>query len=80
MRVKGGYVSNGECEAGARGSSNATLLDLQDGSWPDSPRVLWFKRFDPGYFLLVRYKNGSRRSENWTCLPDTVDPRGPKGK
>jgi hypothetical protein len=24
------------------------------------------------------YPNG--RSENWRCLPDTVDPRGPKGK
>lgn len=79
ISVQDGYVSNDECVGGATGRSNALLKDLQHGQWSDSPRVLWFKRFDPSPFILIRYKDGSRRSANWICLPDTVNPRGPKG-
>jgi hypothetical protein len=34
----------------------------------------------PGFLLIVRYKSGRGEKYRWLCLPDTIDPRGPKGK
>jgi hypothetical protein len=56
------------------------MLDvLQSGKHGTSTKVLSFKRYDPSRFILIQYENGSRRTLDWLCLPDTVDPRGPKG-
>jgi hypothetical protein len=73
--VRDAYVSKQVCDAeAARGASNAVLQALQDDKFePD--RVASFKRYDPTWMIAVFYKDGSRRTLDWKCLPDTVDPR-----
>src|SRR5437867_2237522 len=33
-----------------------------------------------GGTVIMKFKNGAAAVMNYTCLPDTVDPREPKGK
>jgi len=73
-----GFVSAATCEGASRGASNAIVKFLEDGT--HDARVRSFKRFEPSSTILVQYENGARRVMDWLCFPDTVDPRGPKGK
>jgi hypothetical protein len=80
LNPSSGHVSLALCDADSGGSSNAMLDVLQSGKHGTSTKVLSFKRYDPSRFILIQYENGSRRTLDWLCLPDTVDPRGPKGR
>jgi hypothetical protein len=80
LNPSSGHVSFALCDAASGGSSNAMLDVLQSGKHGTSTKVLSFKRYDPSRFILIQYENGSRRTLDWLCLPDTVDPRGPKGR
>jgi hypothetical protein len=74
-KVGGAYASAQVCDGGARGASNAVMEALHAGVISDAET---FKRFDPASSVNIRYKDGSRRTSHWHCLPDTIDPRGPK--
>ncbi len=55
-------------------SLNSTVK-MQMGNIPEGERV---RRISDNSFQ--RISSTHARIYNYTCLPDTVDPRGPKGK
>ena len=73
--VRGAYESRQVCDTeAAKGSSDVVLQALQDDKF-EAGRVASFKRYDPSWMIAVFYKDGSRRTLDWQCLPDIVDPR-----
>jgi len=70
----GAANSLGECkQAGVTAASN-TVRRLQ----AQNDKSTIFKQTGP--VIEIAYPSGASASIVFVCLPDTVDPRGPKGK
>ncbi len=75
----------GQCQEGAAGAVNDLVFgtvrdDDQSRRYQqlrDSGHV--FRRISP-YSFSITSPNGTTREARLVCLPDTVDPRGPKAK
>jgi hypothetical protein len=80
FEVKDAHAFKRACDVASQASSDGTLKTLQNGTWSDIAAVQTFERSEPSTFIVIRYEDGSRITRNWLCLPDTIDPRGPKGK
>jgi hypothetical protein len=73
--VRSAHESQFVCEKGvAKATSDVILKFLRDDKF-DQRRVASFERYDLSFIITVRYKDGSRRTLDWICLPNTVDPR-----
>jgi hypothetical protein len=89
MKVGEFYDTRAACETEAKSVREKAYKDdvrmmqaLDDGKAPLLHQVE--ERGEYGYFTSMVERNTGKRvgwtAHAWRCFPDTIDPRGPKGK
>lgn len=69
--ILGAWGTRDECQGGVR--DYVTFIKGQKPPDPSKVEVA-------GSTVLIKGEGKSAMALSWQCLPDTVDPRGPKGK
>ena len=82
ITVRGGATSSDDWTSVAAWNTKAeceSSIDRALTRWKNKGRDSLAEYGVDGGTVLMKFKNGGTSFMTYTCLPDTVDPRGPKG-